>query len=451
MADPFQNIAAYTRLESVLEAIPDAALLLDLDKSVIAANAAFRQTFSDGKNVQGRYCHEVCHCLESPCDPLREKCPFEECLVRSESVQALHVHRTAQGGRLTALTMRPLMGPNGKIDSLLETLHPIEIASATPTAERRLHGQSIAFRWMLQTIRRIAPTRNPVLIVGESGTDKELVAHAIHDLSQAQGKQFVPVDCAALQDWQFVGEIFEHRSAAGSGSGRANASLVAAAEGGTLFLKEIDTLNLAAQARLLRLLETGYCLLDDKTKIARADFRLICSSSIDLMDAVQKGEFRNDLRLRIASFPIQAPPLRCRIDDIPILVESALRRLSCLTSCGGVHPDALARLQAYSFPGNLRELRSIVEQACLNAQGGPILLEHLPAEVVDGGARSESTGGLQFEGEVLPLSTAERMYVRWARRRLSCSQAELAHRLEISERSLYRKLSEPSGPKLENE
>lgn len=443
MADPFHSVAGYTRFEALLEALPDPALLLDIDRTVIAANQVFRDTFTDGRDILGQPCHAVCHCHRAPCDGKEEVCPLDECLTQEGPVQALHVHRTAHGEALTALTMRALKGPAGEPDSVLEVLQPIDIASATPTGRLQLHGRSLAFRTMLREVRRIAPTRKPVLILGEPGTDKELVAEAIHDLGPYKDGSFVPVDCAALQHWQFERELFGQSPSPTASDDAPPAGLLGLARGGSLFLKDVDALDAMAQVRLLRLLETSRFLPETPSRQANDQFRLICSSTVDLGRAVEDGRFREDLRLLISSFPIQVPALRHRVGDMQVLVESALRRLTCQPRCAGVHADTIKRLEEYRFPGNLRELRSIVERACLSAEGDSILPQHLPREVLERPRLDRTPDGrLRFAGDVLPLSAAEHLYIEWARRTLQCSRAELAERLEISERTLYRRLSD---------
>jgi two-component system response regulator HydG len=439
VSDPFQSIAAYTRLESLLEAIPDAALLIDLDKSVLATNQAFRSMVEEKRDIVGRPCYEVCHCSWQPCDQTAESCPMQECLTLRRPVQALHIHTTADGERLTSLTMRALTDPAGEPDSVLEVLQPIDIASATPTARMQLHGRSLAFRSMLREMRRMASTGKPALIIGEPGTDKELVAKAIHDISSRSGGSFVPLDCAALKEGQFDRELFGQEPQSILSGDNQSFGLLGIARGGTLFLKEVDTLDAAAQVRLLRLLETRHF---DTWGSSTVDLRLLCSTSVDLREAAKRNGFREDLRLLLGSFPIHVPPLRERTGDMSLLVESTLRRLTCRPRCGGVHPDTVKRLEVYRFPGNLRELRSVVERACLNAEGGLMLPEHLPVEILESlDVEKGTNGGLSFVGDVVSLVTAEQLYIEWARRTLHCSRAELAERLEISERTLYRRLS----------
>ena len=431
--------AASPRVAALLDAIPDAALLIDRDRRVLATNRKFRSIFGEKGETHGRHCYELCHYLDQPCDMTPEVCPLDRCLVTRDRVKTLHVHASQEGDVHTEVIMRPLFDDHGEPDSFLEVLRPIRVASARPSRDR-LVGRSPAFNSMLQNLERIARTDKPVLIVGEGGTGKELVARAVHESSPRSSGPIVPVDCQALREWQFERELFGHDVGAFPGAETARPGLVGAATGGTLFLREVETLTHAVQVRLLRLLDSGRYLPEGANHTLQADFRLICSSQQDLKDLVARGMFREDLRLRIGSFPLDIPPLRDRLEDIPILTESLLRRLSCAPSCREAAPAALELLQAYDFPGNIRELTHLLERACMNAEGSLILPEHLPDECRRPARPDQAS--LLFDGTVVALEEAESRYIAWARHNTDCSQRELARRLGISERTLYRRLGE---------
>jgi two-component system response regulator HydG len=425
------------RFAALLEAIPEAAMLLGADRLILATNEHFRTVFADGQEVAGRPCYDVSHCRDAPCEGRSELCPLQRCCETGDAVHTLHVHSTAEGEVHTAVLMRPLFEEAGEIGSFLEILRPLRIASATASRDR-LVGRSPLFNRMLEDLDLVGPTEKPVAIFGEAGTGKELVARALHEISPRRHRSFVPVDCPALHEWQFERELFGHSRGAFPGANEARTGFVAAADGGTLFLKEIDSLSSGVQVKLLRLLETGFYVPEGATQPLRSEFRLICSSTRSLDDLATSGRFRDDLRHLIGGFPIAVPPLRDRVEDIPLLVESLLNRLEQLQPCPKVDPSTLETLQAYDFPGNVRELVHILEHACLIAEGGVILPEHLPDKC------RESLGPprpqLQFEGDIVPLSEAEELYIIWASQRSSGSQRVLARRLGVSERTLYRKL-----------
>jgi transcriptional regulator with GAF, ATPase, and Fis domain len=237
-----------------------------------------------------------------------------------------------------------------------------------------LIGQSAALRQVVSQIDLVAPTEASVLILGETGTGKELVAHEIHRRSRRQDGPLVRVNCASIPRELFESEFFGHVKGAFTGATRDRAGRFESAEGGTLFLDEIGELPPDMQSKLLRVLqEKRYERVgDDRTR--QADVRIIGASNQDLKKAVAAGRFRDDLYYRLHVFPIQVAPLRDRKDDIPLLAEHfvaiSVRDLKCakprLTRAG------VTRLQNYDWPGNIRELRNVVERAVILARGGPL-------------------------------------------------------------------------------
>lgn len=275
----------------------------------------------------------------------------------------------------------------------------------------------------------------PGLLLGESGTGKELAALALHRLSPRRDKPFVPVDCSGLTETLFESELFGHEKGAFTGANQRKIGLVEAAGGGTLFLDEVGDIPLALQVKLLRLLETGTYRRVGGIEALAADFRLVAATHRDLKAMVEEGTFRRDLYYRIAAFPIHLPALRERREDLPLLVQALLARLA-----GGrrmrLSPQSLAILETYDFPGNIRELRNILERAVLLTDAGVIQPEALPPELGNGQDPSKSVE----PDPILPLKQAERRYVRWALRRVNGDKNRLARLLGISERTLYRKL-----------
>jgi two-component system response regulator HydG len=425
------------RFTALLEAIPEAAMLLGNDRTIVASNQHFRSVFADNLEVEGRSCYQVSHCRDQPCESRSELCPLQRCLETGEPARTVHIHRTPGGDVHTSVLMRPLLNEKGEIDNFLEILKPLKIASATASRDQ-LVGRSPKFNRMLEELELVGPTEKAVSIFGEAGTGKELVARAVHEISPRAHRAFVPVDCAALHEWQFERELFGHTRGAFPGAAEARTGFVGAADGGTLFLKEVEALSSAAQVKLLRLLETGFFTPEGATQPQRSEFRLICSSTKSLEDLAATGRFRDDLRHQIGGFPIAVPTLHDRAGDIPLLVESLLGRLERLQPSPEVDPRTLEVLQAYDFPGNVRELIHVLEHACLMADGQVLLPEHLPSDCLAG--RRVAKSKLQFEGDVVPLSDAEELYIAWASEQATGSQRQLARQLGISERTLYRKL-----------
>ena len=434
MPDSQGKITEQDDLLAILERMDDPAVLTDSSHTIVAANAAYRNRLAGGSEVVGKRCHQVSHDFDSPCHEMGVCCPSQRCRQTRQPHRVLHVHHSSSGKVYEDVIAYPVLGKNGTVRSAIEIIRPSSVASLEPDT-RKLVGQSEAFNRMLELVHRVAPSDAAVLLAGESGTGKELVAEAIHRLGPRNGEPFVPVECSGLSEHLFESELFGHEKGSFTGADFRRTGLVEAAEGGTLFLDEIGDVPPSQQVKLLRLLETGRYRRVGSSTALRADFRLICASNRNLEELVAENLFRRDLFYRINCFPIRLPPLRERMEDLPLLCRSLLKRV-----CQGhelkVHPSALAQLQGYDFPGNVRELLNILERASLLADGESILPEHLPDS--DGAG----TGADRFRdsGEIIPLKRMEDRYLRWAVDNFREENSALANKLGISERTLYRKL-----------
>jgi DNA-binding NtrC family response regulator len=299
--------------------------------------------------------------------------------------------------------------------------------------------KSAAMADVFKKIQSVAPTKTTVLMSGETGTGKTILAKLIHQHSNRQNAQFISVHCGAIPDNLIESELFGHEKGAFTGAVSRKVGLVESARGGTLFLDEIGDVPLSLQVKLLRLLETGTYRRVGGTEAHKADFRLVCATHRGLKEMVDKGEFRQDLYYRINTFPIDLPPLRKRQDDLPLLIDALLHRFAPGREVK-VSPEAMQCLKSYDFPGNIRELRNMIERALLLADGDLILPEHLPPECRQSGDRSRAP--TPFPEELIPLDQAEERYLRWATARFHGEKKQLAEKLGVSERTLYRKLSE---------
>jgi DNA-binding NtrC family response regulator len=291
-----------------------------------------------------------------------------------------------------------------------------------------LIGRAPAFRAMLELVARVAPSAASVLLQGESGTGKELVAQAIHDASRRAGGPFVAVDCSGLTETLFESELFGHERGAFTGATTRKIGLIEAASGGTLFIDELGDISLAMQVKLLRLLETATYRRVGSTDLQRADIRLISATHWPLDELVANGRFRQDLYFRLNTFPIQLPPLRERREDIPLLAESMLRRVvpeRRLT----LAPETLERLMAHSFPGNVRELRNVLERASLMADGDVLLVQHLDTGIGAMPSASDSRRAPRTDADLATRLAAHQG-----------SRADFARAVGLSERTLYRRL-----------
>ncbi len=312
-------------------------------------------------------------------------------------------------------------------------------------AEPHIHGligRAPAFLRMLELVARVAPSEASVLLQGESGTGKELVAAAVHAASRRADRPFVVVDCSGLPETLFESEVFGHERGAFTGATARKAGLVEAASGGTLFLDEIGDIPLGIQVKLLRLLETGTFRRLGSTELRRADVRLVSATHRRLQDRVREGMFRQDLYFRINTFPITVPALRDRVGDLPLLGEALLARVAP-TRRLGLSAAAWQALARYDFPGNVRELRNVLERASLMCDGDVIGVEHLAIECAAG--RSGRASDADTEASRRGLQGSERGLLDQARllgvvEGHRGSRRDLARKLGLSERTLYRRL-----------
>ncbi len=426
-------------LISFLDGLPEPRIVMGKDYRIVAANAAYQKEFGAERPVVGRTCYEVSHHFLVPCDQAGESCPLKQSLEAGSAQRVLHLHHTPRGEEHVAVETTPIRDRRGQIAYFVETMRVVRQASSRAAAQG-LVGRSPAFMNMLEKILRVANSNAAVLLLGETGTGKELVAHAIHEASAREDGPFVAVDCAGLTETLFESELFGYEKGAFTGATHRKQGMVEAASGGTLFLDEIGELPLALQVKLLRLLETGTYRRVGGLDWLPADFRLVTATHRDLRSMVQDESFRRDLYFRINTFPIRTPSLHERSEDIPLLANSLLERVDRKTG-RKLTAAALAWLGGRRYSGNIRELRNLIERASLLADGVNIdvahlteLAEDLPplAPVADGAFRIDS---------LLPLAALEQGYIEWARAQAEGNLPALAAALDVSLRTLYRKLA----------
>ncbi len=427
--------------KTLLECLSEPAILLSQNYQIFAANAAYRHHYHYGKEdlLEHHYCYEVSHHYKVPCDQAGESCPLKATLETKQPQRVLHLHHTPHGESHVNIQILPIYNDKDEIIYLLEIMRCTKIAS-TQAQRQCLVGRSQAFNRMLALVSRVAPAETSVLLLGESGTGKELVAQAIHAASNRAQGHFIPVDCSGLSESLFESEMFGHEKGAFTGAHTRKQGLVEAAQGGTLFLDEVGDIPLSLQVKLLRLLETGIYRRVGSVEPQQADFRVICATHRHLKKMVSIGEFRKDLYYRISTFPILLPALRERRDDLPLLIESQLQRISPKRHLS-VHPQALQMLQRFEFHGNVRELRNILERASLLADGNLILPEHLHEECMDEECIDlvEKTEPKPVLPVLMPLREVERQYLQWVVQYFKGDNKTLAKKLGVSERTLYRK------------
>lgn len=421
---------------AILDGYSAPAILLGLDYRILAANQAYRQVYGDGHPLRDRRCYAVSHHSTVPCDQAGESCPLTAVLASGTTQRVLHVHHTPRGEEHVDVETRPVRNEQGEIVYFVETMRPVRVASAS-SGEHRLVGRTRVFNHMLELVQRVAPSETAVLLLGESGTGKEAVAEAIHATSTRAQGPFVPVECSGLTESLFESELFGHEKGAFTGAHHRKIGLIEAAQGGTVFLDEIGDIPLPLQVKLLRLLETRTYRRVGSIDPQPADFRLICATHRNLKAMVAQGDFRQDLYYRLSAFPIQLSALRERKEDLPLLIDTLLRRMDSPRKLS-VHQKTMACLERYEFPGNIRELRNILERAALLADGDTILPEHLP-----GDCRCEelaTSADVVQADEILPLEVIEQRYLRQVLDRYPEDRRMLAGKLGISERTFYRKV-----------
>ncbi len=269
-----------------------------------------------------------------------------------------------------------------------------QIQEKVNTQEIDLQTQSPAMEKVLRLAKQVAPTETGVLLRGESGTGKGVLARAIHDWSKRKAKPFGVISCPSLSIELLESELFGHVKGAFTGAVRDNLGRISAHDGGTLFLDEIGDLALITQPKLLRFLQDQEYERVGENITRRANIRIIAATNIDLEQAVREGKFREDLLFRLNVFQIELPPLRTRIEDIPALVErfAIFFAKKNQRSCPIFSPTAMDALIHYSWPGNIRELRNSIERACIVCNDAQINLDDLPSQLQLTSAASPEVG-----------------------------------------------------------
>ena len=324
-------------------------------------------------------------------------------------------------------------------------------ATSEAFARLNLLGESPAFREALRLIERIAAVDATVLIHGETGTGKDLAAHAVHYLSRRCDFAFVPVNCGALPDNLLESELFGHERGAFTDAKRANRGLIAQAEGGTLFLDEVEAMTPRAQVVLLRFLQDHQYRPVGSSTVRSGDVRIIAASNVDLGDLVRRHLFRADLLFRFGVLSLTMPPLRCREDDAVLLARYFLDRYSAQYQRPPkpLHPDAIIRLRAGPWPGNVREIENLVLREFLLADGPFIDLRSAGLTTESSNADAPASGGTDLDMAFKPakaqvVAKFERTYLSHLLTKTS-GNISLAARLSKKDRSALNKLVKKHG------
>jgi DNA-binding NtrC family response regulator len=306
-----------------------------------------------------------------------------------------------------------------------------------------LIGNSIGLNRTLELVKKVALTDSTVLIIGESGVGKELVARSIHKASLRRDKPFVVLDCSSLQESLIENELFGHEKGAYTGATHLKHGLLEVADSGTLFMDEIGEITPIIQMKLLRVLETRSFKRVGGTKDIKVDIRLISATNKDLQEMVKKGSFREDLFYRLNIFPIHIPPLRERREDIALLAKYFVRHSKATGKKDmKISPEAMELLIAYDWPGNIRELQNVIERALILSDDKYIRPKDLPPNLKTAPKLPPTDDSM----DLLPLEEIEKKYILTVLERCKGHRARAAEILKISEATLYRRLREYNIP-----
>lgn len=431
------DATAHTLIAAWLESLAEPHVLLDADYHILAANSAYRLAFGHSGQVAGRTCHAVSHHSSVPCDQAGETCPLARAQYSGQRERVLHLHHTNRGKEYVAIELQPLRTGPGPAQFFLEKMEPLHTASQGQGA---MLGRSGAFTAVLELIARMGPSASPVLLQGEPGTGKERAAQALHAASPRARHPLVVADCASLPEAQLEAELFGQAArSTGTGTG-SRSGWLDAAQGGSLLLADVDALPWGLQAQLLRLLDSGTYRRPGHSELRRADVRIIASTSRDIRPLVRAGQWRSDLYYRLSTLPIHLPPLRERGEDVALLASALLPRLAPGYSLA---PAALRTLLRHPWPGNLHELRNVLERAALLADGRLISARAIGQALALDSASHPGTPLFTSPalptrpGAALPPPTAEATLLH---NLPGGTRAQQAQALGMSPRTLYRRL-----------
>ncbi len=317
-----------------------------------------------------------------------------------------------------------------------------QLGRSKPFAE--IVGESRAIQELNDLLRRVAPVESAVLIRGETGSGKELVARAIHDHGPRAAGPFVAVNCAAVPESLLESELFGHERGAFTGAERVREGLFQRARGGTLFLDEIGDMPLAIQAKLLRVLQDRKVRPIGSSREVEVDVRVLSATHRDIEKEVSTGQFRSDLLFRINVIQVDVPPLRERDNDVLLLAQHFLQQFAARSgrAVQGISPAVAEKLLAYDWPGNVRELSNCIERAVVLTRHEQLVVDDLPPAVRNARLPAADPAGLNQLAGFLPLEQVERRYILRVLDAVGGNKAHAARILGVGRKTLYRKLEQ---------
>jgi transcriptional regulator with PAS, ATPase and Fis domain len=423
---------------------------------ILAVNKAYEQEYgTSSEDSIGRMCYQVSHGNDHPCSEEGEDCPHEQIFNKGEAKVCAHVHCDADHRmHHVKVSAFPLQGSGNEL-FLGECIEKISSMDAHLPGGERMVGDSPEFIACVNQLNIAASSDAPVLLLGETGTGKELAAEFIHQHSSRSKEPFQIIDSTVFTDNLFESEMFGHTNGAYTGSVGDKQGLFELADGGTIFLDEVGDLPLSQQAKLLRVLENGEYRRVGGKKTRKVNIRIICATNRHLWESVIAGAFREDLYYRIACLNIRLPSLRNRIEDVPVLAKNLLDGINrSMHSSYHLLPDAYEHLKTYQYPGNVRELRNILFIAATRSHNSSIdaplidsVIHNLPNCInqddtvsnVEEHAAIVSPSPVK-EPEQTTLKDLEAQHINDLLDKYHGNRKKAADSLGISERTIYRKL-----------
>ncbi|MDD4061928.1 MAG: sigma 54-interacting transcriptional regulator [Kiritimatiellae bacterium] len=428
---------------AILDSINEGVFTVDHEWRITAFNqAAERITGVSRRQAIGSPCCDVFRA-----DICETNCALRRTMDSGKPIVNAAAHIVNQEGRRVPIRLATalLKDADGNIIGGVETFQDFSrIEQLQKELEGRytfedIVGRSPVMMRLFELLPQIAASTSTVLIEGPSGTGKELFARAIHNLSPRKKKPFIAVNCAALPDTLLESELFGHKAGAFTDAKRDKPGRFTQADGGTIFLDEIGDISPAMQVRLLRVLQQRVVEPLGGVKPLPIDVRVIAATNKDLTKLLREGTFRDDLYYRIRVVHLTLPSLDKRREDIPLLIDHLIAKYNRLQGFSGkqidsVSDEVLARLMDHDYPGNIRELENIIEQAFVLCRGGRIELSHLPPEL------RPTTGRGLPEGQPMSLEAIEKLFLSETLQRRNGNRAQAARDLGINVSTLYRKI-----------
>jgi len=440
--NPHKALKKHTPTEAILESISDGVFTVDLQWHITSFNRAAEEiTGVSRKEAIGQRCADVFR--SSMCGAT---CALQQTLRTGKPIigQSGYII-DADGNRIPiSISTAVLRDADGRVVGGAETFRDLsEVEALRQELERKyrvgdLDSRSPLMQRVFEVLPAIAASPSTVLILGETGTGKELVARTIHSLSPRNQGPMIAVNCAALPDTLLESELFGYRAGAFTGAQKDKPGRFALAKGGTIFLDEIGEISPALQVRLLRVLQERTYEPLGAVRSETADARVIAATNKDLAEQVRQGIFREDLYYRVNVVRIELPPLRRRKEDLPLLVDHFIARFNRLQqkTVPGISAEALSLLMAYDWPGNIRELENIIERAFILCGDGQIDMAHLSGELTAHGvALDTDTRHRRSAHDILDIQA-----IRAALQRNAYNRLAAARDLGIHKTTLYRRM-----------